>query len=59
VRKDDPRFAMFYCNYTGESEGDAMKPSEEKLRSGRVRRKIEDILEASRLEDEWQNPWED
>jgi len=58
MRREDPKFAMFYRDYNGETGGDNNKPSEEKLEAGRVRRRIEDILEASRLEDEWTNPWE-
>jgi hypothetical protein len=47
----------YHRDYRPESTHDPI--AEEAARKGRVRRRIEDILQASRLEDEFDEVWDD
>lgn len=55
----DPRFSGFYRDYKGSRLDKPAPTTLEQLQVGKVRRRTEDILEASRLEDIFGEVWDE
>lgn len=52
-RRPDERYKHYYQHYVGETLPDAQKkPSEKAMREGELRRRIEDVREGLRLDEE-------